>query len=104
MGNEQVNDDYDDEHPGVMCFSDLLKTHAIDLVHQEDGRDSQISHPERRCTSAELDTNRSKALSDQSSDARKDKKVPVPLAGESVSCYPAAGEAGSNAAQVPEGN
>ena len=102
MCNSQVYDD--DEQPGIMCFSDLLKTHAIDLVHQEDSRDSQISHAERRCVSAEMDTSRSKALSDQSSDAEKDKKVPVPLAGESVPCYPAGGEAGSKAAQVPEGN
>ena len=51
-----------------------------------------------------METISSKALSDQSSDAEKDKKVPVPLAGESVPCYPAAGETGSNAAQVPEGN
>ena len=49
-------------------------------------------------------SSRSKALSDQSSDAEKDKKVPMPLAGEFVPCYSAAGEAGSNAAQVPEGN
>ena len=87
-----------------MCFSDLLKTHAIDLMHQEDSRDSQISHAKRRRVSAEMDTSRSKALSDQRSDAEIDKKVPVPLAGESVPCYPAAGEAGSKAAQVPEGN
>ena len=52
----------------------------------------------------ELNTSKSTALSDQSSDTEKDKKVQVPLAGESVPCYPAAGEAGSNAAQVTEGN
>jgi hypothetical protein len=73
IGNSQVYDD--DEHPGIMCFSDLLKTHAIDLVHQEDSRDSQISHAERRCVSAEMDvtpgTRKSKGFTGKPAEAAK---------------------------------
>ena len=51
-----------------------------------------------------MDASSLKLLSGHILHAKADKKVPVPLAGKSVRRCPAGGEAGSNAAQVPEGN
>ena len=51
MGKVQVN--YEDQHPSVMYFLDRFKTHAIDHMHLEDCRDSQILQAERSCISSE---------------------------------------------------